>query len=135
MKKTILFLCTHNSARSQISEGLINGLFSNEFVAYSAGTEPASVNPFAIKVLKEIDIDISSHYSKPVDEFDDRHFDYVVTVCDNAKESCPTYMDTDELVHKSFEDPSSYEGSDEEKLERFRATRDEIKKWLEFRFS
>ena len=135
MKKTILFLCTHNSARSQIAEGLINGLFSENYEAHSAGTEPGKVNPFAEKALKELGIDISSHYSKPVDEFGGRHFDYVVTVCDNAKESCPTYLDTDELVHKSFEDPSSFEGSDVEKLERFRATRDEIKKWLEFRFS
>ena len=135
MKKTILFLCTHNSARSQIAEGLINGLFSDNYVAHSAGTWPGKVNPFAIKALSEIGLDISSHYSKPIDEFDGKYFNYVVTVCDNAKESCPTYLNTDELVHNSFEDPSSYEGSDEEKLEKFRATRDEIKKWLEFRFS
>ncbi len=135
MKKTILFLCTHNSARSQIAEGIINGLFSDKYSAYSAGTQPGKVNIFAIKAMKEIGINIEHHYSKPIDEFNSKHFNYVVTVCDNAKQSCPAYLNADKIIHESFEDPSSFKGSDEQKLEKFEEVRDKIRKWLESSFS
>lgn len=134
LKKTILFLCTHNSARSQIAEGLVNSFFYEKYKAYSAGTEPGKVNPFAIKALSEIGVDISSHYSKPIDEFNDKHFNYVVTVCDKAKESCPAYLNTDEFIHEGFEDPSSFEGSNDLKLEKFKEVRDSIRNWLECSF-
>lgn len=135
MRKTILFLCTHNSARSQIAEGLVNGLFSDKYEAFSAGTEPAKVNPFAVKAMDEIGISIESHYSKAIDEFDGKSFNYIVTVCDNAKESCPTYLNGENILHESFKDPSSVEGSDALKLDMFRKTRDEIKNWLEKSFN
>ncbi len=135
MKKTILFLCTHNSARSQIAEGLINKFFSENYTAYSAGTEPGKVNPFAIEAMKEIGADISSHNSKSVDEFNGVNFNYVVTVCDGAKESCPTFPNADELIHKSFKDPSAYKGTDDDKLKCFRNTTKEIKTWLTSYFS
>ena len=135
MKKTILFLCTHNSARSQIAEGLINQFFSNNYVAFSAGTEPGEVNPYATVVMKEIGVDISSHHSKSVKDFSDKKFDYVITVCDKAKENCPIFTNTEKLVHKSFEDPSTFNGTSEEKLNRFKNVRDEITGWLENKFN
>ncbi|PMQ01019.1 MAG: low molecular weight phosphatase family protein [Dictyoglomus sp. NZ13-RE01] len=131
MKKSILFICTHNSARSQIAEGLVNALWNDKFVAYSAGTKPSSVNPLAIEVMKEIGIDISHHRSKSIDEFKDMNFDYVVTVCDNAKETCPYFPGGKIYLHKGFQDPSSFEGSYDEKLNFFRKIRDEIKDWIE----
>ena len=95
MKKTVLFLCTHNSARSQMAEGLVNHYFSDKYSAFSAGTEKTKVNPFAIQAMNDSGIDISSHYSKTLDEFLDNTFDYVVTVCDNAKENCPYFSTND----------------------------------------
>ncbi len=89
--KKILFICTHNSARSHMAEGLMNALYSGRCRAFSAGTEPSAVNPYAVRVMQEIDIDISNHRSKSVDEFMDQDLDYVVTVCDHAKESCPFF--------------------------------------------
>lgn len=85
--------------------------------------------------MSEMGVDIRSHYSKPIDEFNQRHFNYVVTVCDNAKENCPVYQNADLVFHKSFEDPSAFEGDDEYRLEKFNAIRDEIKKWLENTFT
>ncbi|MGH7884465.1 MAG: arsenate reductase ArsC [Thermodesulfobacteriota bacterium] len=135
LKKSILFLCTHNSARSQIAEALINRFFSDKYEAYSAGTKPTKLNPFAVKSMSEIGVGIESHYSKTVEEFERRHFNYVVTVCDNAREGCPVYQNTEMVLHKSFEDPSFFEGDDEQKFEKFNAVRDEIKKWLENTFT
>ncbi len=91
-KKKILFICTHNSSRSQMAEGLLRNLFGKYYEVHSAGTEPSSVNPFAIRVMEENGIDISSHRSKSVSEFMDIPFDYVITVCDHAKESCPFFL-------------------------------------------
>ncbi|MGR3218441.1 MAG: arsenate reductase ArsC [Candidatus Anammoxibacter sp.] len=130
MKKKVLFVCTHNSARSQMAEGLMNALHSDQYEAYSAGTEPSVVNPFAIKALAEMDIDISTHCSRNVDEFKDTEFDYVVTVCDNAKESCPVFSSVGKAIHKSFGDPSHLEKTDEGKLKAFITVRDEIKLWI-----
>ena len=134
MKKGILFICTHNSARSQMAEGLLNHLFGDRYKAFSAGTKPSGVNPLAIEVMKEIGIDISNHRSKSLKEFEGQEFDYVVTVCDSAKEECPYFSGGRKHIHKSFTDPSGYKGTEEEKLEFFRKVRDEIRDWIEETF-
>jgi arsenate reductase len=129
-KKRVLFVCTHNSARSQLAEGLMNALLGDRYEAYSAGTEPGEVNPRAVLALLELGIDISGHRSKHVDEFLDRDFDYVVTVCDQAHEVCPVFPGGKELVHHSFVDPSSKEGKEQERQAAFHKARDEIRDWL-----
>ncbi len=129
-KKKVLFICTHNSARSQMAEGIMNAIYGDKFIAFSAGTEPRGVNPFAIEALKEIGIDISHHKSKSIDEFKGETFDYVVTVCDNAREKCPYFPGGKKYIHRSFMDPASVEGTPEEKLEAFRKVRDEILHWI-----
>lgn len=129
-KKKILFICTHNSARSQMAEGLIHEFYGDRYEAYSAGTEPGKLNPFTVGAMKEVGIDISSHYSKNISEFMDEKFDYVVTVCDQAKEACP-FFPGGKMIHKSFKDPAQAKGSEKEIMAAFRTSRDEIKKWLE----
>ena len=133
MKKRVLFICTHNSARSQMAEGLLRDLYSDRYEAYSAGTEETMVNPFAIETMKKAGIDISGHRSKTVEEFKGEVFDIVVTVCDNARETCP-FFPGKKVIHKSFEDPSRAEGSDEEVLAVFDRVRDEIRAWIEETF-
>lgn len=130
MKMSILFICTHNSARSQIAEGLVNALYGDRYLAKSAGTIATKLNPFAVKVMNEIGIDISYHRSKSIEEFKGKIFDVVVTVCDNAKETCP-FFPGKRVLHKGFDDPSSFEGSDAGKSAVFRKVRDEIKNWIE----
>ena len=132
-KKSILFICTHNSARSQMAEGLVNALYSNKFSAQSAGTVATQVNPFAIEAMKEIGIDITHYRSKSVEKFKGRIFDIVVTVCDNARETCP-FFPGKKVIHKGFDDPASVRGSDRDKLEAFKSVRDEIKNWLDNEF-
>ena len=112
-KKRILFICTHNSARSQMAEGMINSLYNDKFEAYSAGTEVAFVKPMAIEVMKEIGIDISNHRSKHIREFYGIEFDLVVTVCDNAQKICPVFPGAKKMIHKSFPDPSGVSGTEE----------------------
>ncbi|QWV96918.1 arsenate reductase ArsC [Geomonas nitrogeniifigens] len=129
-KKKILFLCTHNSCRSQMAEGLANHCLGGGFEAYSAGTEATRVNPLAVKVLAEIGIDISGHRSKTLDEFDGESFDYVVTLCGDANEKCPLYIGGTERSHRGFDDPSRCFGTEEEVLPEFRRVRDEIKSWI-----
>jgi len=129
LRKTILFICTHNSSRSQMAEGFIKALYSDKYKAYSAGTTPSSVNPYAIRVMKEIGIDISNQRSKSINEFRGEIFDYVVTVCDNARETCP-FFPGKKVIHKGFQDPASVEGREEEKIAIFRKVRDEIKHWI-----
>ena len=133
-KKRVLFICTHNSARSQIAEGLVNSLFNEQYKAFSAGTEPSEVNPYAIKVMSEIGIDISGHESKGLEEFLKQDFDYVITVCDNANENCPLFPGGKERIHKGFKDPASVKGNETEQLAAFRQARDEIRAWLDERF-
>ncbi len=133
-KIKVLFLCTHNSARSQLSEGLLNALHGDKFEAVSAGTRPGTVNPIAIKALAEIGIDITKHHSKHVKEFTGKNIDIVVSVCDSAKEECPIFPFAKVILHNSFKDPSAAQGSEEDKLNAFRKTRDEIKSWLEKEF-
>lgn len=134
MKKKILFICTHNSARSQIAEGLVNSLYGGYFEAESAGTEPTEVNPYAVKVMKEIGIDISKQYSKKVDKFLETEFDYVVTVCSGADKICPFFPGGKEYIHKGFDDPASFKGTDDEIMKKFRSVRDEIKDWIQKKF-
>ena len=130
LKEKVLFICTHNSARSQMAEGFLNALYGDRYEGSSAGIEPAQVNPYAIKVMAEIGIDISKHRSKSVEDFRGKNFDYVVTVCDHAKEVCP-FFPGEKILHRSFEDPSEFKGNEDEILEEVRRVRDEIKDWIE----
>ena len=131
MEKTrVLFICTHNSARSQMAEGLVNALYGNRFQAFSGGTEATAVRPEAIKVMAEIGIDISGHRSKSIDEFIDQRFDHVVMVCDNAARDCPFFPGGRNYVHHTFKDPAACEGTEEEILDCFRLSRDEIRRWI-----
>jgi arsenate reductase (thioredoxin) len=120
-KKNVLFLCTHNAARSQMAEGLLRALYGNRYEVHSAGVQPTQVHPDAIEVMKEIGIDISAHRSKSINEFQDTVFDYVVTVCDHAKQTCP-FFPGKILIHRMFEDPTSYAD--------FQRIRDEMKQWI-----
>ncbi len=129
-KERVLILCTGNSARSQMAEGLLRNDFGDRFEVFSAGTKPSHVRPEAIQVMRELGIDLGGHRSKHVDEFLGREFDYVITVCDNAKESCPIFPGKTRRVHWSFEDPASVEGSDEERFAAFRRIRDQIRTHL-----
>ncbi len=128
--KRVLFLCTHNSCRSQMAEGLINHDLGDRFQAFSAGTETTRVNPLAIRVLAEVGIDISRHYSKTVEAFAGQQFDHVITLCGSANEQCPLFIGGVRRVHIGFDDPSRLKGTDEEVLPEFRRVRDEIRKRL-----
>ncbi len=123
----VLILCTGNSARSQMAEGLLRHDAGNAFEVFSAGTKPTEVRPEAIAVMREAGIDISGHRSKSVDEFAGQDFDYVITVCDNAKQSCPIYPAKTKRIHWSIEDPAALQGSEEERLAAFRRIRDELR--------
>ena len=125
-KKRVLVLCTGNSARSQIGEGLFRAEGGERFDVFSAGTKPGFVRPEAIAVMKELGIDISNHRSKSVDEFARQAFDYVVTVCDNARDNCPVFPAGAERIHWSVEDPAAVEGGETERLSAFRSARDQI---------
>lgn len=139
-KKKVLFLCTHNSARSQMAEGLLRSVYGDRYEAYSAGVEATTVNPLAVMVMKEIGIDISGQYSKTPQEYQEIIFDLAVTVCDNAKAACPIIITNlerptkltkaREVIHKSFDDPATTVGSEEEQLKVFKRVRDEIKDWI-----
>lgn len=133
-KKKVLILCTGNSARSQMGEGLLKHLTQSEYEIFSAGTQPSIVRPEAIKVLAEIGIDISENRSKSVDEFVGKEIEYVLTVCDNAKESCPHFPAKTQVIHYSFEDPAEVQGDEESRLKAFRKVRDEIKIYFENEF-
>jgi arsenate reductase len=129
-RKSVLFLCTGNSARSQMAEGLLRSLAGDRFDVFSAGTNPGSVNPLAIEAMREIDIDVSGHRSKSVDEFAGREFDYVITVCDNANEQCPIFPGDTARIHWSFEDPAAIQGDEAARLDVFRRVRNEIQQRL-----
>ncbi len=129
-KTKILILCTGNSARSQMAEGLLKHITQHRYDVFSAGTKPSIVRPEAIKVLREISIDISSNRSKSVDEFVGQEIDYVLTVCDNAKENCPYIPARTRLIHHSFSDPAEIEGDEETRIAAFRQVRDEIYEYL-----
>jgi arsenate reductase len=131
MKKRVLILCTGNSARSQMAEGLLRSMAGDEFDVHSAGVAPTAVKPEAIAVMQEIGIDISQHRSKSVDEFADQSFDFVITVCDNANEQCPVFPGKTERIHWSFEDPALATGDKEHRQLVFRRVRDQIKDRLD----
>jgi arsenate reductase len=131
MKKQVLFLCTGNSCRSQMAEGLVNHYLGDRWQAVSAGTEPAGyVHPLAIQAMTELGIDISHHRSKPVGEFRDADLDLVITVCDDAAENCPVWLGSGRKVHIGFQDPARASGSDEERLAVFCQVRDDIRQAL-----
>lgn len=125
-KRRVLILCTGNSARSQMAEGLLRALEGGRFEVYSAGTRPARVREEAVEVMREAGVDISAQRSKAVEEFEGQEFDYVITVCDNARESCPVFPGRTERIHWSFDDPAAADGSREERLAVFRRVRGEI---------
>ncbi len=130
-KIKVLFLCTGNSCRSQMAEGWANALKSDVIDAYSAGIYPVTVSSRAIKVMAEAGVDISQHRSKHVDEVMDIDFDFVVTLCDNAKQNCPVFPKQTRHIHKSFKDPTFIIGTEEKTMDEFRKTRDEIKAFIE----
>jgi arsenate reductase len=139
-KKKVLFLCTHNSARSQMAEGLLRAMYGDRYDAYSAGVTATAVDPRAVRIMLEIGIDITGQRSKFAEEFREMIFDLAVTVCDRAKQACPIcstqielptiYPRARKVIHRSFEDPALACGSEEEQLKIFRKVRDEIKKWI-----
>jgi arsenate reductase len=129
-KKRVLILCTGNSARSQMAEGLLRRMAGDRFEVWSAGVEPSLVRPQAIEAMREIGIDISGHRSKSVDEFAEEEFDYVITVCDNARDQCPVFPGKVERIHWSFEDPAAARGDEATRLGVFRRVRDEIESRL-----
>ena len=129
-RKRVIFICTHNSARSQMAEGLLNALYGDRYTAYSAGTEPSKLNPYAVESMSEIGIDISHHHSKSVEEFRNEDFDYVLTVCDNAKQTCPMFSGGKKYLHETFEDPSGFEGTQDEVRSQFRHLRNQIEEWV-----
>ena len=129
-KKRVLFLCTGNSARSQMAEGLMRHLRGNEFEVSSAGTEPKGIHPMATEVMKEIGIDISAQRSKHLDEYVAEQFNYIVTLCYHAAKTCPFFPGNGERMHHSFPDPAAAEGSREEKIEMFRRVRDELREFI-----
>lgn len=130
MKKRVLFLCTHNSARSQMAEGLLRSIAGDRFEVFSAGTEQTRVHPLAIAAMREIGIDIAGQRSKTVDEFAGAAFDSVITVCDRANEACPVFPGGTMRLHWSFDDPSAARGTDEDRLRAFRNVRDQIRQRL-----
>ena len=134
MKQRILFLCTHNSCRSQMAEGLANQYLGSNFQAYSAGTEATMVNPLAGMVLAELGIDCTGLRSKTVDEFAGESFDYVITLCGDANEKCPLFIGGVRRMHRGFDDPSRLKGYEEDLLPEFRRVRDEIREWLDLCF-
>ncbi len=129
-KSKVLILCTGNSARSQMAEGLLRNDAGDQFDVQSAGLEPSRVRPEAIAAMREIGIDISGHRSKSLDEFLGQAFDYVITVCDNANERCPIFPGTTQRIHWSFEDPAAARGDETERLNIFRRVRNEIRERL-----
>jgi arsenate reductase len=134
MKPKVLFLCTGNSARSQMAEGLLRHYAGNDYEVLSAGTHPAEVNPLAIEVMEEIGVDISRQTSKNVSTFLGANIPYVVTVCDRAKESCPIFPGAFKILSWSFDDPAAIGGSKEERLAAFRRVRDELAECIRKQF-
>jgi len=135
LKKSVLFVCTHNAVRSQIAEAFLNHIYGDRYSAFSAGSDPTQVDPLVVNVMKAIGIDVSSNQSKNLNVFQGMHFDYVVTVCDHTQESCPYFPEGNVRIHKSFPDPSKFQGSSDDKIKEFKRVRDEIKAWVEKEFN
>ncbi len=135
VKEKVLIICYHNSSRSQMAEGLLKTLYNEYYEVYSAGSDPSIVNHYAIKVLAELDVDISNNRSKSLKEFEGLEFDYVVTVCGGFEAAaCPFFPGGKKYLHQSFEDPAAVKGTDQDKTEAFRRSRDEIKEWIKETF-
>ena len=134
MRSKVLFLCTHNSARSQMAEGFLRHLAGEHFEVASAGTEATRVHPLAVRAMREVGVDLSTHTSKTLDGLLNRPWDYVITVCDSANERCPLFPGHTTRLHWSFDDPSRTTGSQDERLDTFRRVRDGIQtrltEWL-----
>ena len=133
-KKKILFLCTGNSCRSQMAEGWMKHFHSDSFIAYSAGVQKHGINPYAVKVMAEVGVDISAHESQLMSSFENVNFDLVITVCDNARESCPVFLTKGKISHHSFPDPPALAmdiKDEEKKYEPYRHVRDLIRKYVE----
>ncbi len=130
-KQHVLFLCTHNSARSQMAEGLLRHLAADRFEAFSAGTEATHVRPLAVHAMAELGIDISDQESKTFDRYLGEPFDAVITVCDQANESCPLFLGAKERLHWSFPDPSKATGTEDDQLAVYRSVRDAIRDRIE----
>jgi len=126
MKPRVLFLCTGNSCRSQMAEGFLRHFAGDRFEVFSGGTDPVGINPRAVEAMHAIGIDISSQRSKHMSEFSKNRFDYVITVCDRAKETCPVFPGAASMLHWSFDDPAAVRGTDEERQKVFRRVRDDI---------
>lgn len=124
--QTVLFVCTHNSARSQMAEGILRHIAGDRFEAFSAGTEPGSLHPLAVHAMAEIGVDISNQHSKTIDRFLNDSFDFVITVCDQAREACPAFPRAARQLHWSIPDPVAAQGGEGEKLHAFRTARDAI---------
>ncbi|MEM2107982.1 MAG: arsenate reductase ArsC [Candidatus Bathyarchaeia archaeon] len=131
--KSVLFICTHNSARSQMAEAFLNKLCGDRYEAKSAGLSPKGLDPYVVKAMAEVGIDLSTHRSKSIQEFKGRTFDYVVTVCDSAREECPCFP-WKKVIHKSFPDPSALNGTEEEVMQKVREIRDAIRRWVQQTF-
>lgn len=117
-----------------MAEGFLRHLYGNRYAAHSAGTQPGQVNPYAVQVMAEVGVDLSKHRSKSIDGFLNSEIDYVITVCDSAKETCPIFPGGKQIQHKSFEDPSAATGTQEQILTSFRVVRDQIRTWIETKF-
>jgi len=135
-KKRVLFICTHNAARSQMAEGFIQALYDDRYEAYSAGTEPTQVHPCAVKVMQEAGVDISTYRSKGLEEFDGQQFDYVVTLCADAQEACPIFIGGETYLHHAFDDPARVNEAltEADECSPFRAVRDQLKAWIDETF-
>lgn len=134
-EKSVLFICSHNAVRSQMAEALLNSLCGNRYTAFSAGSDPTQLDPLVISVMSEIGIDVRHQRSKGLDAFKDSKLDYIVTVCDQARESCPYFPGGNSRIHKCFADPSKLQGNRENVIQEYRRIRDEIKKWIEKEFN
>jgi len=130
-KIKVLFLCTGNSCRSQIAEGWARHLKDDVIDAYSAGISPGQLNTIAVEVMAEAGVDISQQYSKHIDDLQGIDFDYVITLCDNARELCPTFPRQVKMIHRGFDDPSFMFGTEQQILAEFRKTRDKIRAFIE----
>ena len=129
-KKSVLFVCTHNAVRSQMAEAFLNKMYGDRYSAFSAGTDPTQIDPLVRVVMNEAGIDVNGNKPKSLNVFQDYHFDYVVTVCDQVNESCPYFPGGNLRIHKSFPDPSKYQGWHDDVIKEYRSIRDEIKNWI-----
>jgi arsenate reductase len=129
-KETVLFICTSHSAVSQMAEGLVNSLMKDRYEASSAGTVPTQLDPRAVKVMKEINVDISRQKAVAVNDCFGKTYDLVITLCDEAEDECPFLIKGGDYIHKNFKDPSKLKGEDEKVMKEFRALRDDLRAWL-----